>query len=166
MPFLEEAGFPVKPFDFRVEGVTSISCDTHKVTRTLTLIKRILMQASFQYGFAPKVRSHVPPTVNIFLLRTIFRATLWSCTAMRSCDGISTMSTQDGPVAYMRARALQGPGTSWRILSQMNPLTPLPTQTWCADCRDMGRAELHGSLVCRLPGFHMLVSDGLFSVVI
>ncbi|KAI8992967.1 PLP-dependent transferase [Trametes punicea] len=36
MPFLEEAGFPVRPFDFRVEGVTSISCDTHK------------------YGFAPK----------------------------------------------------------------------------------------------------------------
>lgn len=36
MPFLEEAGFPVAPFDFRVNGVTSISCDTHK------------------YGFAPK----------------------------------------------------------------------------------------------------------------
>lgn len=36
MPFLEEAGFPVDPFDFRVEGVTAISCDTHK------------------YGFAPK----------------------------------------------------------------------------------------------------------------
>ncbi|KAF8585929.1 PLP-dependent transferase [Ramaria rubella] len=36
VPFLEEAGFPVKRFDFRVPGVTSISCDTHK------------------YGFAPK----------------------------------------------------------------------------------------------------------------
>ncbi|KAI0049954.1 PLP-dependent transferase [Auriscalpium vulgare] len=36
MPFLEKAGFPVEPFDFRVEGVTAISCDTHK------------------YGFAPK----------------------------------------------------------------------------------------------------------------
>lgn len=32
MPFLEEAGFPVDPFDFRVEGVTAISCDTHKVS--------------------------------------------------------------------------------------------------------------------------------------
>ena len=31
MPFLEPAGFPVEPFDFRVEGVTAISCDTHKV---------------------------------------------------------------------------------------------------------------------------------------
>jgi sphinganine-1-phosphate aldolase len=31
MPFLEKAGFPVQLFDFRVEGVTSISCDTHKV---------------------------------------------------------------------------------------------------------------------------------------
>ncbi|EJF65434.1 PLP-dependent transferase [Dichomitus squalens] len=41
MPFLEEAGFPVQPFDFRVQGVTSISCDTHK------------------YGFAPKGNSVV-----------------------------------------------------------------------------------------------------------
>ena len=31
MPFLKEAGFPVRPFDFTVKGVTSISCDTHKV---------------------------------------------------------------------------------------------------------------------------------------
>ncbi|BGP49254.1 Dihydrosphingosine phosphate lyase [Rhodotorula kratochvilovae] len=36
VPFLERAGFPTVPFDFRVPGVTSISCDTHK------------------YGFSPK----------------------------------------------------------------------------------------------------------------
>lgn len=30
VPFLEKAGLPSEPFDFRVEGVTSISCDTHK----------------------------------------------------------------------------------------------------------------------------------------
>ncbi|GAA5814070.1 hypothetical protein MFLAVUS_007560 [Mucor flavus] len=30
MPYLERAGFPTTPFDFRVDGVTSISCDTHK----------------------------------------------------------------------------------------------------------------------------------------
>ncbi|KAF8342280.1 PLP-dependent transferase [Cantharellus anzutake] len=36
VPFLEEAGFQMDLFDFRVEGVTAISCDTHK------------------YGFAPK----------------------------------------------------------------------------------------------------------------
>jgi len=34
--FMDQAGFPLKPFDFRVPGVTSISCDTHK------------------YGFSPK----------------------------------------------------------------------------------------------------------------
>ncbi|KAH9942392.1 PLP-dependent transferase [Epithele typhae] len=39
MPFVKEAGFPVRPFDFSVQGVTSISCDTHK------------------YGFAPKGNS-------------------------------------------------------------------------------------------------------------
>lgn len=32
VPFMEEAGYPVPPFDFRVKGVTSISADTHKVT--------------------------------------------------------------------------------------------------------------------------------------
>jgi sphinganine-1-phosphate aldolase len=40
MPYLEKAGlsegeggkFKLLPFDFRVPGVTSISCDTHKVT--------------------------------------------------------------------------------------------------------------------------------------
>ncbi|KZV65613.1 PLP-dependent transferase [Peniophora sp. CONT] len=41
MPFLEKAGFPSKTFDFRLPGVTSISCDTHK------------------YGFAPKGSSVV-----------------------------------------------------------------------------------------------------------
>jgi len=34
--FMDEAGFPLSPYDFRVPGVTSISADTHK------------------YGFAPK----------------------------------------------------------------------------------------------------------------
>ena len=39
--FMEEAGFPLEPFDFRVKGVTSISADTHK------------------YGYAPKGSSVV-----------------------------------------------------------------------------------------------------------
>ena len=41
VPFLERAGFETTPFDFRLKGVTSISCDTHK------------------YGFAPKGNSTV-----------------------------------------------------------------------------------------------------------
>ncbi|KAJ2905259.1 putative sphingosine-1-phosphate lyase protein [Zalerion maritima] len=41
VPFLERAGFETVPFDFRLKGVTSISCDTHK------------------YGFAPKGSSTV-----------------------------------------------------------------------------------------------------------
>ena len=39
--FMDEAGFPLKPFDFRLAGVTSISADTHK------------------YGYAPKGSSVV-----------------------------------------------------------------------------------------------------------
>lgn len=30
LPFMEAAGYPIPPFDFRVPGVTSISADTHK----------------------------------------------------------------------------------------------------------------------------------------
>jgi sphinganine-1-phosphate aldolase len=30
LPWAERLGYPVDPFDFRVPGVTSISCDTHK----------------------------------------------------------------------------------------------------------------------------------------
>lgn len=41
VPFLDKCGFDTQPFDFRLRGVTSISCDTHK------------------YGFAPKGNSVV-----------------------------------------------------------------------------------------------------------
>lgn len=41
LPFVEKLGRPVPPFDFRVPGVTSMSCDTHK------------------YGYAPKGTSVV-----------------------------------------------------------------------------------------------------------
>ncbi|KAF3008916.1 hypothetical protein E8E13_011261 [Curvularia kusanoi] len=41
IPLLPKAGFDFEPFDFRLKGVTSISCDTHK------------------YGFAPKGNSTV-----------------------------------------------------------------------------------------------------------
>ncbi|KAK2566386.1 Sphingosine-1-phosphate lyase 1 [Acropora cervicornis] len=30
IPFMKKAGFDIPPFDFSVDGVTSISCDTHK----------------------------------------------------------------------------------------------------------------------------------------
>ncbi|KAK7518480.1 pyridoxal phosphate-dependent transferase [Phyllosticta citriasiana] len=41
VPFLQKAGFETEAFDFRLKGVTSISCDTHK------------------YGFAPKGNSTI-----------------------------------------------------------------------------------------------------------
>jgi sphinganine-1-phosphate aldolase len=41
VPCLQKAGFDTEPFDFKLKGVTSISCDTHK------------------YGFAPKGNSTV-----------------------------------------------------------------------------------------------------------
>lgn len=41
VPFMDEAGFPLPPFDFRLDGVASISADTHK------------------YGYTPKGSSMV-----------------------------------------------------------------------------------------------------------
>jgi glutamate/tyrosine decarboxylase-like PLP-dependent enzyme len=38
--FMDQAGFPLKPFDFRLPGVMSISCDTHKVYLFSRTIKR------------------------------------------------------------------------------------------------------------------------------
>merc|ERR1719289_22150 len=53
--FMEEAGFSVPPFDFRLPGVTSISADTHK------------------YGFAPKGSS-------VILYRDMkYREHQWFC---------------------------------------------------------------------------------------
>ena len=36
LPFLEKAGFPSKPFDFSVPGVSSVTIDPHKMGRGLT----------------------------------------------------------------------------------------------------------------------------------
>lgn len=33
--FMEKAGYRLSPFDFRLEGVTSISADTHKVVKII-----------------------------------------------------------------------------------------------------------------------------------
>lgn len=38
IPFMEKAGFKLAPFDFRVDGVTSISADSHKVGERLIMI--------------------------------------------------------------------------------------------------------------------------------
>lgn len=60
VPFMEEAGFPIDPFDFRVPGVTSISADTHK------------------YGFAPKGTSVVMYSTRSLRHMQYFVAPDWS----------------------------------------------------------------------------------------
>ena len=69
VPFLEPAGlskgdskgrYRLTPFDFTVDGVTSISCDTHKVSIQSHLHRSYFLLSVFvQYGFAPKVGSAV-----------------------------------------------------------------------------------------------------------
>ena len=61
---------PVDPFDFRLAGVTSISCDTHKVGAPSRAIfsfmrNRDVDVISYEYGFAPKVSrpSIAPPLI-------------------------------------------------------------------------------------------------------
>ncbi|ORC90840.1 sphingosine phosphate lyase-like protein [Trypanosoma theileri] len=53
VPFMEKAGFPVPVVDFRLPGVTSISCDTHKYgyapKGTSTILYRTMELRSFQF---------------------------------------------------------------------------------------------------------------------
>lgn len=60
MPFMAEAGYSIPPFDFRVAGVTSISCDTHK------------------YGFAPKGSSVIMYSTRDLRAYQYFVAPDWS----------------------------------------------------------------------------------------
>ena len=41
VPFLVKAGFEMPVFDFRLEGVTAISCDTHKVNHQFIFLFRV-----------------------------------------------------------------------------------------------------------------------------
>jgi len=60
IPFMEEAGFELPLFDFRVPGVTSISCDTHK------------------YGYAPKGTSVVLYRSPEYIHHQYFSVTDWT----------------------------------------------------------------------------------------
>jgi sphinganine-1-phosphate aldolase len=55
--YLEKAGFPSEPFDFRLPGVTSISCDTHKYgfapKGSSTILYRTESLRSYQYFISP-----------------------------------------------------------------------------------------------------------------
>nr|CAG4636968.1 EOG090X051L [Ceriodaphnia reticulata] len=57
--FMDDAGYPLPPFDFRVEGVTSISADTHK------------------YGYAPKGSSVILYSHPKYRQQQFFVATEW-----------------------------------------------------------------------------------------
>lgn len=66
--FMDKAGYPLAPFDFRLKGVTSISADTHKVRSdwcewnlpqghdfVVSLFQSLyLLLLVLQYGYAPK----------------------------------------------------------------------------------------------------------------
>ncbi|KAG9198456.1 hypothetical protein G6514_009954 [Epicoccum nigrum] len=60
IPLLPKAGFDFEPFDFRLKGVTSISCDTHK------------------YGFAPKGNSTVLYRSDAYRKHQYFISPDWS----------------------------------------------------------------------------------------
>jgi sphinganine-1-phosphate aldolase len=57
IPYLEKAGFRSEPFDFKLKGVTSISCDTHKYgfapKGSSTLLYRTEDLRSYQYFISP-----------------------------------------------------------------------------------------------------------------
>lgn len=125
MPFLEEAGFSVQPFDFRVEGVTSISCDTHKV-------RPPLHHNSFHS------KSHELSVVR-------FRA------QRQLGDYVQERATPPLPVLCqprLDRRRVRQP--QYRRLS-VRPFLPFPItllnrrfQSWRAHCWHLGGAAVHG----------------------
>ena len=50
IPFMEDAGFPLPPFDFRLPGVTAISIDTHKYGYTYKGSSVVLYRSVFPVG--------------------------------------------------------------------------------------------------------------------
>ncbi|KAA0190311.1 Sphingosine-1-phosphate lyase [Fasciolopsis buskii] len=60
LPFMGQADYPIEPFDFRLPGVTSISCDTHK------------------YGFAAKGTSVIMYRNADYRSRQFFTQPDWS----------------------------------------------------------------------------------------
>lgn len=58
VPYLERAGYPTEPFDFRLEGVSSISCDVHKYgfapKGTSTIMYRRTSDRRYQYFISPE----------------------------------------------------------------------------------------------------------------
>ncbi|CAI2733331.1 unnamed protein product [Schistosoma spindalis] len=59
LPFMEKVNYPIGEFDFRLPGVTSISCDTHK------------------YGFAPKGTSVIMYRNQYYRSKQYFTQTTW-----------------------------------------------------------------------------------------
>ncbi|VDO77668.1 unnamed protein product, partial [Schistosoma curassoni] len=59
LPFMEKVSYPIGEFDFRLPGVTSISCDTHK------------------YGFAPKGTSVIMYRNQYYRSKQYFTQTTW-----------------------------------------------------------------------------------------
>jgi sphinganine-1-phosphate aldolase len=79
LPFLEDLGYPVPPFDFRVPGVTSISMDAHK------------------YGYAPKGSSILLYRNRTLRKKQFFIHTEWPGGIFASTTFMGTKS--GGPLA-------------------------------------------------------------------
>lgn len=87
--FMEEAGYSLPPFDFRVKGVTSISADTHKVfvndssfvctVRSLHSYSNMFLafKTRLQYGYAPKGTSLIMYSEPKYRHQQFFVATEW-----------------------------------------------------------------------------------------
>ncbi|CAG8442483.1 13679_t:CDS:2 [Ambispora gerdemannii] len=91
VPFLEKAGFPTEPFDFRIDGVTSISCDTHKYGFAPKGSSVIMYQSKnyrkYQYFFAPDWTGGIYASPSIAGSRP--GALLAACWAALMCTGKS-----------------------------------------------------------------------------
>lgn len=100
VPFLEKAGFESQPFDFRVKGVTSISCDTHKCTSPPPRKKDTLTH----------LQMASPP-----------RETPFSSSALRRCVPTAILLPRPGPVESMPPRPSPAPAPALLLQALGHP---------------------------------------------
>lgn len=105
--FMEDAGFPLEPFDFRVPGVTSISADTHKYGFTPKGTSCILYSSSkwrrYQYFVADKWQGglYTTPTLGGSRAGLVIAAT-WATMVKFGHDGyVSTTRSVISATRYI-----------------------------------------------------------------
>jgi sphinganine-1-phosphate aldolase len=112
IPFVEAAGYPVQPCDFRVKGVTSISCDLHKYGYTPKGVSILMYLNSklrrYQYFSCPDWPGGLYATPNISGSRAgVLTAGAWAVLMHMGKEGYTSCAREIMEAAnYIRENSI------------------------------------------------------------